>query len=302
MSNRAATDGRAAPTAARTSRSRVITGAAPLPAAAAKCPVPGRARRQDPPGVRPQPGDWRGQLEGYLPAGSQDNHGPDVGADGAPCSVPPRRPRPGSPRSRSGPARRRPRGPAGARSADGVLICCTAMVNSVRRLIRAWAGSISDACRIRSRPRRSGAQPRAPLLPARGEHRPPGPGTHAQAEPVLPRATAIVRLKSTLAHFGLQMRCLACRARLRHDACRRAPHDACRRASGTTLMPHRPGSRISTAPARWPVNQGMCRDPRRSNRYRRPGDCPRAGVPGARCEPAGYRNTAIYRTRRKRDA
>jgi hypothetical protein len=129
------------------------------------------------------------------------------------------------------------------------------MVNSVRRLIRAWAGSISDACRIRSRPRRSGAQPRAPLLPARGEHRPPGPGTHAQAEPVLPRATAIVRLKSTLAHFGLQMRCLAGR-RARGTTLVGAPaarhlwarprHDAGRRASGTTLTPHRPGSRIST--------------------------------------------------------
>jgi hypothetical protein len=99
---------------------------------------------------------------------------------------------------------------------------------------------------------RSGAQPLAPLAPARGQHRPPSAGPHAQAEPVRLRTAAVVRLKSTLAHFWLQMRCsAACAPPARRLLC----------LPPATLTPHRPGSRIGTAPARGPVNQPKCPDP-----------------------------------------
>jgi hypothetical protein len=157
----------------------------------------------------------------------------------------------------------------------------------------------------------SGAQPGAPLAPARSKDRPPGAGAHAQAESVRPRATAIVRLKCTLAHFGLTSGCRC----------------------GAWLTPHRPGSRISTAPARWPVDQGRsvipggqtgapARSPpgagtghpelrgpsaRGSRGAQAPGyrvPCAGTGFRAAEASsgPAGYRKTAIYRTRRKRDA
>jgi len=90
----------------------------------------------------------------------------------------------------------------------------------------------------------------------------------------------------------------------------------CLRAFGTTiaclppatLTPHRPGSRISTAPARWPVDQPKCPDPAgqtgdngpTSARLARPAPPVATAAPAcpARSVPADYRNTAIYRTRR----
>jgi hypothetical protein len=47
---------------------------------------------------------------------------------------------------------------------------------------------------------RSDADAGTALAPARRQHRPAGPGAHAQPEPVRLRATAIVRLKRALAH------------------------------------------------------------------------------------------------------
>jgi hypothetical protein len=76
----------------------------------------------------------------------------------------------------------------------------------------------------------------------------------------------------------------------------------------------------SAAPARWPVDQGKCRDPGGQTGLPARGppgaDAPVPEAPGsgsadqapvaraaeASPEPAGYRNTAIYRTHRKRDA
>jgi len=91
----------------------LVTDVASHPAAEAKRGLPGRVRRQDPPGVRWRPGDWHAPPTGYLQEASRDTRGPDDGACAGPGCARPPLPRPYSPRSRPAQARRSRVGRAG---------------------------------------------------------------------------------------------------------------------------------------------------------------------------------------------
>ena len=187
------------------------------------CRVPGRTRRQE--------SAWRAAAAGglarttrRLPPGRKFKITAGYMSEPAAHLIPDHRAAHGPAHHESDPGRlvvMRP-GPAGARSAvrrPDRLPCRTAMVKSAlpphpclrgehqRRLRRASAGRA-----------RSGAEALAPLAPARSEHRPPGARAHAQAESVRPGPVAIVRLKCTLTHFWLQMRCFGSRPTARAAA------------------------------------------------------------------------------------
>ncbi len=95
----------------------VITDAASRLAAAAKCRVPGQDRRQDLPGVRSRPGDWRVPQAGYLQEATPDTRGPGDGAAAGPGYAPPPCPPRGSRRIQPGPAHPGQGAPADGRSA-----------------------------------------------------------------------------------------------------------------------------------------------------------------------------------------
>ncbi len=114
MRSRAAADGRSRGSAGALADTVVlVTDAVSHPAAEAKCGLPGRVRRRDPPGVRWRPGDWHAPPTGYLQEATRDTRGPDDGACAGPGCARPPRPRPYSPRSRPAQARRDPAGRAG---------------------------------------------------------------------------------------------------------------------------------------------------------------------------------------------
>ena len=182
----------------------VITDAASRLAAAAKCRVPGQDRRQDLPGVRSRPGDWRVPQAGYLQEATPDTRGPGDGAAAGPGYAPPPCPPRGSRRIQPGPGSSRPgrtsRWPvSSARPARPPPR--TAAENSARCRIRAAAGS-TGYHRGTGWLRRSDTDPGAALAAPRGENGAAGPGAHAQPEPVRLRAAAVVRLERTLAHWG----------------------------------------------------------------------------------------------------
>jgi len=105
--SRAAADGRSRGSSCAVVDTVVlVTDAVSHPAAEAKCGLPGRVRRRDPPGVRWLPGDWHAPPTGYLQEASRDTRGPDDGACAGLGYARPPRPRPYSPRSRSARARR----------------------------------------------------------------------------------------------------------------------------------------------------------------------------------------------------
>jgi hypothetical protein len=71
----------------------------PHPAAEATHRLPGRVRRQYPPGVQSRHGDERATLAGYLQEATSDTRGPDDAAAGGPGCAQPTIPRPGSRRN-----------------------------------------------------------------------------------------------------------------------------------------------------------------------------------------------------------
>jgi hypothetical protein len=106
MRSRAAADGRSRGSfCAVVGTVVLVTDAVSHPAAEAKCGLPGRVRRRDPPGVRWRPGDWHAPPTGYLQEATRDTRGPDDGACAGLGYARQPRPRPCSPRSR--PARAR---------------------------------------------------------------------------------------------------------------------------------------------------------------------------------------------------
>ena len=112
--SRAAADGRSRGSSCAVVDTVVlVTDAVSNPAAEAKCGLPGRVRRRDPPGVRWRPGDWHAPPTGYLQEASRDTRGPDDGACAGLGYARPPRLRPYSPRSRSARARRGRAGRAG---------------------------------------------------------------------------------------------------------------------------------------------------------------------------------------------
>src|ERR1700683_3354262 len=105
--SRAAADGRSRGSSCAVVDTVVlVTDAVSHPAAEAKCGLPGRVRRRDPPGVRWLPGDWHAPPTAYLQKGSRDTRGPDDGACAGLGYARLPRLRPYSPRSRSARARR----------------------------------------------------------------------------------------------------------------------------------------------------------------------------------------------------
>ena len=143
MRNRAAADGRLVGSCCAVPVTAVlVTDAASHPAAEAKRGLPGRVRRQDPPGVRLRPGDWHAPPTGYLQEATRDTRGPDDAACAGPCCARPRSPRPCSPQSRPAQAHRGQAGtadaqrPAAARRGD-------------RRAVPARTPSVSASVRLR---------------------------------------------------------------------------------------------------------------------------------------------------------
>src|ERR1700728_839931 len=107
MRSRAAADGRSRGSfCAVVGTVVLVTDAVSHPAAEAKCGLPGRVRRRDPPGVRWRPGDWHAPPTGYLQEATRDTRGPDDGACAGLGYARQPRPRPYSPRSRPAQARR----------------------------------------------------------------------------------------------------------------------------------------------------------------------------------------------------
>jgi len=178
--NRAAADGRSRGSCCAVDIAVLVTDASSHLAAEAKRGLPGRVRRQDPPGVRWRPGDWHAPPTGYLQEATRDTRGPDDGACAGPGSARPRRPRPYSPRSRRGLARRVRGGRAGdQRPAAGP--------RGGRRAASARTPSASAS----ERPREARAITVAPAGPRR---RQAGAGqTLTRARPLRRRAARIAR-------------------------------------------------------------------------------------------------------------
>ena len=136
MRSRAAADGRSRGSfCAVVGTVVLVTDAVSHPAAEAKCGLPGRVRRRDPPGVRWLPGDWHAPPTGYLQEASRDTRGPDDGACAGHGYARQPRPRPYSPRSQPAQARRGRAGRAGDQRPAAVPL-------GVRR---AWPGRTRNA-------------------------------------------------------------------------------------------------------------------------------------------------------------
>ncbi len=167
--NRAAAEGRSRGSLCAVIDTAVlVTNAAFHPAAEAKRGLPGRVRRRDPPGVRWRPGDWHAPPTGYLQEATRDTRGPDHGACAGPGSARPRRPRPYSPRSRPGLARRSLAGRAGDRRPgaaprDGppAVSARTPSASASVRLREARAVTVAPADRHRRQARAGQALTRA---------------------------------------------------------------------------------------------------------------------------------------------
>jgi hypothetical protein len=204
-STRAAADGRV-----RSCPATLLVTAAPYSAAEAMLRLPGRGRRRDPPGVRPHSEDWRVPPTGYLQEATPGTGGPDGAAGGVPGCVRLRCPRRGSPRSRPGPDHRDRGGradePTAMAGQPGFLLGWPGRTPRGAASGRRQEAPVLTAGRWRWRWRWSDTDPRAALTAPSGEDGAPGPGAHAQPEPMRLGTAAVVRLERTLAHWGLQIR------------------------------------------------------------------------------------------------
>jgi hypothetical protein len=108
----------------------------------------------------------------------------------------------------------------------------------------------------------SHTDPRAPLAAPRGEDRAPGPGPHAQPEPMRLRAVAVVRLERTLAHEELQvhrvwsMRPTGLAAHMRNRALADSRTKERYAALAPPVKPDRPPNR--SAATRWAPSATLC--------------------------------------------